>query len=127
MYTSTIRAAARRIGAPIRAIVGNVEDGTYIIPIETYDLIVVFNFLHRPLFRDIKDGIVPGGVVVYQTFTVDQPRYGRPTNPDYLLQPNELKQVFADWELLRYRELIGPSRKDSEPRAIAGIVARKPS
>jgi len=57
------RARARRLGAPIRAVVGNVEDGTYIIPIESYDVIIVFNYLHRPLFNDIRDGVVPGGVV----------------------------------------------------------------
>ncbi len=120
------RAAARKLGAPIRAIVGNVEDGTYIIPIETYDLIVVFNYLHRPLFKDIKDGVVPGGGVIYQTFTVDQVRFGRPSNPDHLLRPNELREVFSDWEILRYRELIGPARRSGEQRAIAGIIARKP-
>jgi SAM-dependent methyltransferase len=120
------RAAARKLGAPIRAILGNVEDGTYIIPIETYDLIVVFNYLYRPVFKDIKDGVAPGGAVVYQTYTVDQPRFGHPTNPDYLLRPNELKETFSDWEILRYRELIAPARAAGEVRAIAGIIARKP-
>jgi rhodanese-related sulfurtransferase len=120
------RTAARKLGAPIRAIVGNVEDGTYIIPIETYDLIVVFNYLHRPVIKDIKDGVVPGGGVIYQTYTEDQARFGRPKNPDHLLKPGEIKEAFADWEILRYRELIGPARKDGKNRAIAGIVARKP-
>lgn len=119
------RAAARRLGAPIRAIVGNAEDGTYIIPIETYDLIVVFNYLHRPLFKDIRDGLVPGGVVVYQTYTQEQARFGRPTNPDYLLESGELLRVFENWEHLAYRELIGPAR-DGGQRAIASIIARKP-
>lgn len=121
------RAASRKLAAPIRAIVGNVEDGTYIIPIETYDLIAVFNYLHRPLFNDIKEGVVPGGGVIYQTFTVDQARFGRPRNPDHLLKPNELKEAFSDWEIIRYREVIGPSRRDGKTRAIAGIVARKPA
>jgi len=120
------RAAARRLGAPIRAIVGNVEDGSYIIPLDAYNVISVFNYLHRPLFKDIKDGVVPGGVVVYQTFTIDHAQYGRPTNPDYLLQPNELREVFSDWEILRHREIAGSSRRDGQMRAIAGIVARKP-
>jgi len=121
------RASARKLGAPIRAILGNVEDGTYIIPIETYSVILVFHFLHRPVFQDIKDGVGPGGVVVYQTYTLEQQRFGRPSNPDHLLRPGELKQVFGDWEILRYREVIGPARRDRRPRAIAGIVARKPA
>jgi rhodanese-related sulfurtransferase len=120
------RVAARKLGVPMRAMVGNVEDGTYIIPIETYNVIVVFNYLHRPLFKDIKDGVVPGGVVVYQTYTVEQARFGSPTDPGFLLEPNELRRRFADWEILRYRELTGPSRRSGPVRAVAGVVARKP-
>lgn len=121
------RAAARKLGAPIRAVVGNLEDGTYIIPLDAYDVIVVFNYLHRPLFKDIKDGVVPGGVVVYQTYTEEQLTLpGGPRDPDHLLRPGELERVFANWEILNYRELVGPARHDGTPRAIAGIVARKP-
>ncbi len=120
------RVSARRLGAPIRALVGNVEDGTYIIPLESYDVIVVFNYLHRPLFNDIREGIKPGGVVVYQTFTSEQARFGQPRDPDRLLRPGELKHAFREWKVLRYKEVVGPSRRGPE-RAIAGIVARKPA
>ena len=123
---SRARAAARKLGVPIRAVVGNLQDGTYILPIDTYDLIVCFNYLHRPLIQDIRSGLVPGGVVVYQTFTREQPQFGRPHNPDYLLEPGELKEAFAGYEVLRYRERIGPARRTGEMRAIAGIIARKP-
>jgi rhodanese-related sulfurtransferase len=120
------RAAARRLGAPIRAIAGNVEDGTYILPLETYDLIVVFNYLHRPLFQDIRDGVVPGGAVIYQTFTVGQKQFGPPTHPDHLLEPGELRRAFESWDVLRYHETTGPSPTTGRMRAVAGIVAKKP-
>jgi len=119
------RAAARKIGAPIRAIVGNVEDGTHILPIDTYDVIVVFNYLHRPLFQDIRSGLVRGGVVVYQTYTAEQAAFGKPKNPDHLLRKGELKKVFHDWEHLVYREFVAPARRGGQ-RAIASIIARKP-
>jgi len=121
------RAAARQLGTPIRTIIGNLEDGTYIIPIETYNVILSFNYLHRPLFKEIRDGLLPGGVVVFQTFTSEQVKYGRPRNPDFLLEPGELKDVFHDYEILHYRELTGPSRDSDKLRAIAGIVAKKPA
>ena len=124
---ASARAASRKLNAPIRAMVGNVQDGTYILPMEAYDAIIVFNFLHRPLFRDIRDGLVPGGVVVYQTYTVDQPANGRPTNPDYLLRHGELQAAFQGWEILAARELNGPARYGGPQRAIASIIARKPA
>lgn len=120
------RATARRLHAPIRAIVGNVEDGTYIIPMETYDAVVVFNYLHRPLFRDIKDGLKPGGVVVYQTYLEEQIRFGKPTNPAHLLRPGELAEVFAEFEILRHHERIDAAVPGGPPCALAGIVAKKP-
>jgi SAM-dependent methyltransferase len=95
------RTRARRLGAPIRAVVGNVEDGSYIVPVDSYDVIVVFNYLHRPLFRDIRDGLKPGGVVVYQTFTTEQTQFGPPRDPAHLLRPGELAEAFKDWRLLR--------------------------
>lgn len=121
------RCTARRFHAPIRAVVGNVEDGTYILPMESYDVIVVFNFLHRPLFRDVIDGLKPGGVVVYQTYLEDQARFGRPTNPAHLLKKGELAEVFSSFEILREHERIDSAVPGGPPCALAGIVARKPA
>ena len=121
------RVKSRQLGKPIRAVVGNVEDGTYIIPLDAYDVIVVFNYLHRPLFNDIRGGLRPGGVVVYQTFTTEQLNLGRgPAKAEHLLRPGELKTVFSDWEILGYREYVEYEGSVNPPRALAGIVARKP-
>lgn len=121
------RAAARRLAVPFRAVVGNVEDGTYIIPLETYDVILVFDFLHRPLFTDIREGVRAGGVVVYQSATLEQRRFDPACDPARLLRPGELAEVFRDWEILRSHERIEPGGGSRPPRALAGIVARKPS
>ncbi len=117
------RSAARRLGVPIRGVVGNVEDGTYIIPVEAYDVVAVFDYVHRPLFTDIREGLRPGGVAVFQAPLEGPPRPGDPADPARLLAPGELKRVFDDWEILRLRE-------EAEPEAaspVAGIVARKPA
>lgn len=121
------RATARRFHAPIRAIIGNVEDGTHIIPMEAYEVIVVFNFLHRPLFRDIRDGLKPGGVVVFQTYLEEQIKFGKPSNPAHLLKAGELAQVFADFEILRVNERVDAAVPGGPLCALAGIVARKPA
>ena len=87
-----------------------------------FDGVLVFNYLHRPLFPYITQCIKPGGIVVYQTFTIDQQQFGRPKNLDYLLTKNELLEHFLGWETLYYFE--GIRRKPQ--RAIASLIARKP-
>jgi SAM-dependent methyltransferase len=55
-----------------------------------FDAVVVVNYLHRPLFPRILEALRPGGALIYETFAAGNERYGRPSNPDFLLQPNEL-------------------------------------
>ena len=52
--------------------------------------IVVTNYLHRPLFAPLLDALAPGGVLIYETFAAGNGQYGRPSSPDFLLQPGEL-------------------------------------
>jgi SAM-dependent methyltransferase len=89
---------------------------------DRYRGIIVFRYLHRPLIPAIQKAIRSGGILIYETFTVDQIRYGKPTNPDYLLKPGELRQWFSDWEILHYSEGIQPNPE----RAVAQLVCRKP-
>ena len=57
---------------------------------------------------------------MYETFIVDQTQFGKPRNPEYLLDYNELLEMFSDFRCLRYREGIIDNKK-----AIASIVAQK--
>ena len=58
-----------------------------------FDVIVVANYLHRPLFPCILDALAPNGLLVYETFAVGNERFGKPSNPDFLLRPGELLDV----------------------------------
>lgn len=95
---------------------------------KTFAAILVFRYLHRPLIDAIKQAVIPGGVVFYETFTIDQPAYGRPTNPDYLLKHGELKSWFQDWDIIHYSEgIFGSSdHKAMNHKAMAQIICRKP-
>ena len=62
-------------------------------------------------------------MIVYETFLIDQARWGKPKNPDYLLKHNELINLFRDFRCLRYREGIIEGKDDR--RAIASIIAEK--
>lgn len=74
------------------------------LPVEAFDIVLVFNYLHRPLLAQINQSIKPGGLIVYETFTWQQASLGRPRNPDFLLIENELKSVFANFQPLHYFE-----------------------
>jgi SAM-dependent methyltransferase len=113
--------AAREADVNLNARVADLETGSFFIAPGAYDVIICFNYLHRPLVPHIKQGLRPGGMVVYETFIVDQALFGKPRNPDHLLQHNELLRLFGDFRCLRYQEGVM-----GECRAVAGIVAVKP-
>ncbi|MEX2469435.1 MAG: class I SAM-dependent methyltransferase [Pseudohongiellaceae bacterium] len=87
-----------------------------------FDAVLVFNYLHRPLLPALCEVVRPGGLLFYETFTTAQRAYGRPRNPDFLLRPGELRETFADWDILHdfEGELPDPTR------AVASLIARKP-
>ena len=58
--------------------------------------IVVANYLYRPLLCAIVGSLAPGGVLIYETFARGNERYGKPSNPDFLLRPGELLELAAD-------------------------------
>ncbi len=52
--------------------------------------VVVANYLHRPILNDIVAAVALGGALIYETFAVGNERFGRPRNPDFLLEAGEL-------------------------------------
>lgn len=94
---------------------------------KSFAAIIVFRYLHRPLFDQVKAAIKPGGMIFYETFTEQQAQFGRPKNPDFLLKPKELIELFSDWEILHsFEGVINNSGDDETRQAIAQIIARKP-
>lgn len=72
----------------------------------TFAAVVVTNYLHRPLLPALLLAVAPGGVLLYETFGRGQERYGRPRNPDHLLQPGELLEaVRGTLEVVGYEHL----------------------
>ncbi|WP_169834994.1 class I SAM-dependent methyltransferase [Pandoraea oxalativorans] len=58
-----------------------------------FDAVIVTNYLHRPLLAQIAASVAPGGVLIYETFAQGNERYGKPSNPLFLLAPGELLDV----------------------------------
>lgn len=85
-----------------------------------YDVVLVFNYLHRPLIPAIREAVKPGGRIFYETFTRQQAERGHPRNPAFLLETGELERLMTPFTILRARE------GDIDGRFIASIVAERP-
>lgn len=69
--------------------------------------IVVTNYLHRPLFPAMLDSLVPGGVLIFETFAQGNAQFGKPSNPNFLLAHGELAatlQAAGDFHILAYED-----------------------
>ena len=105
----------------VRFIVADVERAW--LPNCQYTVILVAFFLYRPLFPLIKDRLLPGGWLVYETFTnkqVDLIQDWVPSKREFLLNPGELEEVYSDFEILDYDE------NTYRGRPAAQLLARKP-
>lgn len=114
-------AAARAL--PLRGEVADLESpehaasGFSRIAHDSFELIVIVHYLHRPLFPALRAALRPGGLLVYETFTRAQAQRGKPTNPAFLLGPGELRERVAPLEILAERE------GDFEGKMLASVIA----
>jgi SAM-dependent methyltransferase len=89
-------ALAALAGVPgVQTLCADLEAAAWPLPGRRFAGVVVCNYLHRPLLPRLADSLEPGGVLIYETFAVGNERYGRPSNPDFLLRPGELLEAFG--------------------------------
>jgi SAM-dependent methyltransferase len=108
---------ASRLGLSITTEVRDLESDDAALDEAGYDLVVVTNYLHRPLLPVLVRAVAPGGVLLYETFTAAQAARGKPTNPAFLLEPGELPRLVAPLQVIRQRE------GDVDGRMVASVVA----
>ena len=114
------RVAQRAQGLTVTTRLVDLEAPDVSLGEDAYDLIAVFQYLHRPLFPALDRALRPGGLIVFKTYTVDQAGLpGGPSNPDFLLRPNELLERFQAYRVLRYEEEV-------DGRGTAALLAQKP-
>ncbi|WP_422368745.1 class I SAM-dependent methyltransferase [Pelagibius sp.] len=88
-----------------------------------FDAIVVTNYLYRPLLPSIAAALAPGALLLYETFARGNEKFGRPSNPDFLLEPGELLTCFGGGlRVLAYEDLEVSAPK---PAAVQRICARR--
>lgn len=111
---------ARRMNLQVDTAVVDLEsDPPPDLPASAYDLILVFNYLHRALMPALRDAVKPGGRIYYETFTTRQAERGHPKNPDFLLRDRELPALMAPLTIVRSRE------GEFDGCCIASVVAER--
>ncbi|HKX06914.1 MAG TPA: SAM-dependent methyltransferase [Stellaceae bacterium] len=138
-HTALLRDRGHRVVAADRdtAALGRRFGGDPAVEIVTVDLedgrpwrlggdfagIVVTNYFHRPLFASIVEALALGGAVLYETFMLGNERFGRPSNPDFLVRPGELLAAFGGaLTVVAFEQGIVD---DPRPAAIQRIAAVK--
>lgn len=94
--------------ANLECLACDLEDGTRpAFFARRFGAIVVTNYLHRPLLGAIPGALAPRGVLIYETFAQGNERFGKPSNPDFLLAPGELLRSFMEsLRIVAYEDVV---------------------
>ena len=93
-----------------------------------FDVVVVTNYLWRALFPSIMQSLAPGGVLLHETFAAGNETIGKPSRPDFLLQPGELLQACQGLDVVAYENgfLTSPERFLQRIAAVAPTRGKDP-
>lgn len=109
-------------GVSIRS--ADLEGGPWPYEGELFAGIVVTQYLHRPLFPRLLAALAPQGVLIYETFAAGNERYGRPSNPAFLLNRGELLEVVRGrLRVIAYEDLEVAEPKPAMIQRICAIRA----
>ena len=105
----------------------DLEKGPWPFEAESYDGIVITNYLHRPHFSHLITSLKPNGVLIFETFGQGNERLGRPRNPDFLLTPGELLNAFSkDLLIVAYEHGIEHAPRPAVRQRVCAIKSSDP-
>ena len=116
-------AAINSVASLGRTVLADIETGPWPFAGEAFDAVVVTNYLWRPRLADIVAAVAPGGVLLYETFATGNETVGKPSRPDFLLQPGELLAACAGLRVVAYENGF----LDTPPRFVQRIAAVRPA
>lgn len=84
---------AQQLPADLTLLEADLENAPWPFGEKEFDAIIVTNYLHRPLFSKMIATLKTDGILIYETFAMGNEKFGKPSNPAFLLQPGELLDV----------------------------------
>jgi len=103
-------------------ITADIENGPWPCPSRSFQAVLVTNYLWRPLWPQLLDSLAPGGLLVYETFADGNQTVGKPSRPDFLLQPGELLTRCAGLRIVAFEDGF----IEAPARFVQRIVAVRP-
>lgn len=105
----------------------DLESGPWPFSKESFDAVVVTNYLHRPHFPYLIESLTKGGALLIETFGEGNEKLGRPRNPDFLLRPGELIAAFGKaLHVVAYEHGIEHSPRPAVRQRICAIKTEDP-
>lgn len=93
-------------GAFGTTVLADIENGPWPLKVgqepQQFDVVVVTNYLWRPIFQQVLDSLAPGGLLLYETFAQGNETVGKPSRADFLLRPGELLQLCQGLHVVAY-------------------------
>jgi SAM-dependent methyltransferase len=113
------------LGKGVEVVAADLEGGApWPLGARRFAGVVVTNYLHRPLFGALIGAVAPGGVLLYETFAAGNERFGKPSNPDFLLRPGELLEaVRGHLRVVAYEDVRVDRPKPAMVQRIAAVRA----
>lgn len=122
-------AQARSLSATLSTRTVDLETDPVHIPdlgTEQYEVILVFFYLYRPLFPRLIQALKPGGILVYETFTIDNHlKHQHPKRREFCLEPNELLRLVSPLHVLFFDEGEHQGSDGATPLFTAQLLAQK--
>jgi|CXWL01.1.fsa_nt_gi SAM-dependent methyltransferase len=112
-------AAVAPLLAQAEIIVADIEAAPWPLAGRRFDAVVVTNYLWRPLFPVLREALREGGVLICETFAHGQQHIGKPSRPEFLLQPGELLRAFASLRVVAFEDGFEPAPARYVQRIVA--------
>ena len=119
---------AEERGVVVNSVVADLTD--YDMGRAEYDLITNFYFFDKSILPGVIDSLKPGGIFIFETYSRDHPKHSKfgPKNPNYLVKPNELLEIFKSLRILYYEDMVTELNEGMHKgkAALIRLIARKP-
>jgi SAM-dependent methyltransferase len=111
------------------AVLADIENGPWPLAGRTFGGVVVTNYLWRALLPTLVASVAPGGVLIYETFAAGNETVGKPSRPDFLLQPGELLAACAGLRIVAYEDgfIADPGRFVQRIAAVRPLPGEPPA